>query len=451
MALSANTVWEVRTTGNDTNGGGFVTGASGTDWSQQDTAQYAVTDGVTAGTTTITSATANFGTDVVGNIMYVQGGTGSVAAGWYQIVSRTNATTVVVDRSTGLTAGTGVTLNIGGAFLTLGVLGKSEILGSDGDGNRVWVKSGTYTMTTTTDNVSGGPLLIFGFATGVSIQGYQTTRGDLAARPLISAGSVTGLGNGVIRFGGQRCGTVINMEYDANNGTGNGIGFNTALTYYRCVVRNASTSGSFGFGSGANCFRCAAINCATGFGPGFTSYCIADTCGTGFAGANTGVCNVAIDCTANGFNMQGGRHTNSIAYNCLNGFNQASAATSGSGPCLNCIAYGCGQYGFRSDSAFGLLTINCAAGNNTSGASLNCLEDNPITLTADPFTNAAADDFSTNTAAGGGALLRAAGVAWGDGFTYNQTNYRDVGALQHQDSGGGGGTGISRARGASGF
>ena len=64
MALSANTVLEVRNGGSDTNGGGFVTGAAGTDWSQQDAAQYSVTDGVTAGTTTITSATANFGTDV---------------------------------------------------------------------------------------------------------------------------------------------------------------------------------------------------------------------------------------------------------------------------------------------------------------------------------------------------------------------------------------------------
>lgn len=110
MPIGAACVWEVRTTGNDTNGGGYAGG--GTDWSQQDAAQYSVTDGVTAGTTTITSATANFGTDVVGNVMYVQGGSGSITAGWYQIVSRTNSTTIVVDRSTGLTAGTGVTPSV---------------------------------------------------------------------------------------------------------------------------------------------------------------------------------------------------------------------------------------------------------------------------------------------------------------------------------------------------
>ena len=90
MALSASTILEVRSTGSDTNSFGFVTGASGTDWSQQDAAQYSVTDGVTAGTTTITSASANFGTDVVGNLIYVQGGTAPVTAGWDQITVRTN-------------------------------------------------------------------------------------------------------------------------------------------------------------------------------------------------------------------------------------------------------------------------------------------------------------------------------------------------------------------------
>jgi hypothetical protein len=44
MALSSATVLEVRTTGVDTNGGGFVTGATGTDFSQQNAAQYSGTN-----------------------------------------------------------------------------------------------------------------------------------------------------------------------------------------------------------------------------------------------------------------------------------------------------------------------------------------------------------------------------------------------------------------------
>lgn len=103
MALASTIGWEIRTSGVNTNGGGFKAGASGTDWTQQDSAQYAVTDAVTDGTTTITSASANFGTDVVGNVLYIQGGTGAIAAGWYEIITRASSTTITVDRSTGLT------------------------------------------------------------------------------------------------------------------------------------------------------------------------------------------------------------------------------------------------------------------------------------------------------------------------------------------------------------
>jgi hypothetical protein len=56
MALNAAVVWDVRTTGNDTNGGGFRAGAAGTDYSQQDAKNTAgnhqsTTDAVANGTT----------------------------------------------------------------------------------------------------------------------------------------------------------------------------------------------------------------------------------------------------------------------------------------------------------------------------------------------------------------------------------------------------------------
>jgi len=57
-----------------------------------------------------------------------------------------------------------------------------------------------------------------------------------------------------------------------------------------------------------------------------------------------------------------------------------------------------------------------------------------ITLTADPFTDGDNGDFSLNTAAGGGALCRAAGID-----PAGQTGYIDIGAVQHEDAGGGGG------------
>jgi len=435
MALSVNTVWEVRTTGNDANGGGFVTGASGTDRSQQDTAQGTLTTASVVHTTTtqlnVSAGDYTVSAADVGNIFQLAGGTAT--AGFYQITAAdvpNNRWTV--DRSLGTAAQT-CPGKIGGAVASLGILGHSSALGSDGDGNKVWVKSGTYTLTTSTQNVSGGPLGVFGFASELIIEGYQTTRGDRAARPVLSAGSVTGL-SFAISGAGSRQSLFINLEYDANNGSGNVGGFqNTGC--FRCVVRNASAANAFGF-SGTQT-RCAAINCTFGYTGSYSSYCIADSCGTGWNNACTGAFNIAISSTGNGFSMSAGsRQSNSIAYGCLNGFNIASGAGAGTAQVVNCIAYGCGQYGFRSDTVNTLMIFNCAAGSNTSGNTVNCFEDGSITLTSDPFTNTAAKDFSLNNTAGGGALLRAAGIRWGDGFTYDQVNYQDVGVFQHQDTGG---------------
>lgn len=435
MALSANTVFEVRTGGADTNGGGFVTGASGTDWSQQNAAQYAVTDGVTAGTTTITSVTANFGTDVVGNIIYVSGGTGTIVANWYQIISRTNATTIVVDRTTGLTAGTGVTLNIGGAFASPGILGNATLLGSNIALQKAWIKSGTYTLTSATDNISGGLLSIGSFAVGVLVEGYQTTRGDRAARPVITAGSVTGISNGIIRGGNSRSCKITNIELNGNSGTGNTAGAGAGPLFYLCLCRNFTAGGAFAF-SGSMALRCAAISCSTGFGSGSFYYCMADTCGVGYGGASYPVGCIAKGCTTRGYEMSFTKPLNCIAYNCVDGYDW-TASQGGASYTTNCIAYGNSGFGFKSGAfSGGHFTFNDAAGNNTSGNFSGTIDEGAITLTADPFTNAAGGDFSINNTAGGGALLRAAGLRFGDGLTYDQINYIDVGVFQHQDTGG---------------
>ena len=77
--------------------------------------------------------------------------------------------------------------------------------------------------------------------------------------------------------------------------------------------------------------------------------------------------------------------------------------------------------------------------NNTSGAinpSTNG-QTNAVTLTGDPFTNAAGGVFALNNTASAGAACRAAAYpgAFRGGLT---TGYLDIGAAQHQDSGGGG-------------
>ena len=66
MALSANTIFEIRTAGDNNAGGGFVAGASGTDYSQQNAIHATRADLVIDGTidTDITSAADNFASDI---------------------------------------------------------------------------------------------------------------------------------------------------------------------------------------------------------------------------------------------------------------------------------------------------------------------------------------------------------------------------------------------------
>src|SRR3989344_4039153 len=308
MALSANTIFEVRTSGSDTNGGGFVTGASGTDWSQQNAAQYAVTDGVTAGTTTITSATANFGTDVVGNIMYVEGGTGAVAAGFYQITARASSTSITVDRSTGLTAGRGVTFNIGGALANPGII------------------------------IPNGLLLY--------VEGYGTTRGDLGPRPILDAGGLT---NFYIIINDQATASEIaicaNIELNGQNGTGNsGISNDqSGMIFYKCIARNfkAATT-NYGFRGYRHAIACEAYDC-----------------GTGFAEASPTTRCYAKACTDYGFNHTAA-HVDAIAHNCDTGF-ETGATT---GTLSGCVAYGCTTNGFTYSRS--CAYVNCVAVNNGS-------------------------------------------------------------------------------------
>ncbi len=82
---------------------------------------------------------------------------------------------------------------------------------------------------------------------------------------------------------------------------------------------------------------------------------------------------------------------------------------------------------------------NNAYGSNTSGPRNNLAAGSgDVTLTADPCVNAAGGNFALNNTAGGGAACRAAGFP---GVAVIGTGYTDIGALQHQDSGGGGGSG----------
>lgn len=218
-ALQADTAWEVRTTGLDTNGGCYDTGGSGTDYSQQNNSQLDITDGATsgAGSTTLTSAAAGFTSAMVDNCIRIESGT-NFTAGWYEITTFTNSSTVTLDRTpTAAGAGSGGTGSVGGALLTIDKAGDGYI-----SGNAIYVKSGTYieTVTPATTASDGGSVLW---------TGYNSTRTDAPTgtnRPLIDCNS--SLANGI------SMGTVsghIFKNFRIANCTGAGITDSTTTSY----------------------------------------------------------------------------------------------------------------------------------------------------------------------------------------------------------------------------
>ena len=116
MAISASVVWEFESgaTANMVNGGGFHTGASGTDYSQQAAAQYNLTTVTTAAANAI-CLSASADATMVGNIAHIISGT-NFTAGWYEIISVVAGVSFTLDRTCTSAAGSLGIINIGGAL-----------------------------------------------------------------------------------------------------------------------------------------------------------------------------------------------------------------------------------------------------------------------------------------------------------------------------------------------
>lgn len=228
MAVSANSVWEVRSTAtaSNANGGFFVTGASGTDFSQQDAAQYNLTGATSAGADAIilhASAAAN----MVGNGARVVSGTNAIA-GWYQITAVEVGVSITVDRNWGTGAVANGVVNIGGALS----LGSSDdaVFETLEAGNTMWIKNGTYTFGGTVSIAKAG-----GASSPIKIRGYASTRGD---NPTGSTRPTLGIGTVIFTLG-------VNWEiYNCQlTGTGSSIlTVGTSSKVSECKITNTSTT-----------------------------------------------------------------------------------------------------------------------------------------------------------------------------------------------------------------
>jgi len=191
-AISADCVWELRSTATSdmVNGGGFVTGASGTDYSLQDAAQESGIDGETKNAvyTRLYSATDNFNIAAyVGNIIHITVGT-NFTVGWYEITavgSDGDGDYLDLDRACASANSNNATYYIGGA-LSLNSTLDDDFIEQLTPGNIVYIKAGTYSLKEHMSSINDGTI-----SAPITIEGYFSTRGDNPTdddRPFIDSG-----------------------------------------------------------------------------------------------------------------------------------------------------------------------------------------------------------------------------------------------------------------------
>ena len=461
MTFPANMVWEVRTGGSILNGGGFTTTGGGTDYTLQTAAQVAFNDLLidAADNTKCTSAGNPFTSDMVGNCINLILSDGAWTVQRFYIVS-VAAGVATCDRALGTVGATGGTGNLGGALATI-----VDIDTTIRPGNTVYVEEGTYSTTATnTITCDGGAagleIAFIGYPSGGSRTDVNIIEGDMpiftsATNSVIifSLNAATRLRfrnikvthTAATRGDGWRPVTSapigITFENCVTDGCAYGWGQSSAFgrtLWNRCIARNGTTGGFRSCASDSTFMHCIAYDNA---GPGFSipanvaggsffrciSYGNTGASGHGFQNLNTtqdsaGLCvfegNVAYDNAQNGFHFA---FTTGSTQNII---------------LLNNISYG-NTYGYACATA-GVMdgswphVYNNAYGSNSSGNTLNFRAgEGAITLTADPFTNAAGADFSLNSTAGGGILLRQLGYPTEIGVKGSATpHYPDVGAAE---------------------
>ena len=478
MAISSSMVWEVQGAGgSDSNGGGFAAGSTGTDYSQQGAAQVAVTDAVANGSTTITSATANFTAAHIGNVIYLAGGSGSLAGTRRQILSLTSPTAIVVDSA--VASGTGLTLNLGGCLASLNALAGAMVAS-----NKAFIKAGSYSITTAPVTLAQNAGTPSNAIPPTRLIGYTATRGDItlanaaamgrptltfnatANQPILSfTGSgweVSGLSfvKGSTNFGSAISATGTDVTVWGCKSVGGGGG-STPILYFQNVnnlVLGCDISGGLG--------GCTAAIQANGNGNVVRGNWIHDGAGHGVYVNGDCYQNVISNMTGSGVNNGNGyvRAVGNTIYKCAGGGILSTAPRYGSVTIFGNILSENGGYGINFQGAglaAGPLWDGNAFYNNASGprsgvndgtaTTVNAQDGvapyaNPydVSLSADPFVAKGSNDFRLNSTPGGGAACRGSAPAFNGVGGY--VSYQDMGSLQHQDTGAILSGGVSKSR-----
>ena len=430
MALSAATEWEVRTTGDNSNGGGFNTASSGTDYSQQDAAQVTYTDLVIGGTNTqLTSAANPFTSAHIGNIVNITGGTG-FTAGRYEVVS-VAASVATMDRAVGTASSTGGAGKLGGALLTISA-GLSAAAGNTASSTqdaKVYVKAGTYTVAAAIAVVPGN--------VRIAIIGYSSVRGDRGTRPLITTAT-----NSTILF---TVNTSFNVRFTnlhlTNTAATRAIGIASVAGNYPSVILDNCILDGFTYGikgdnSGntattAYLFKTEIKNCTAGgvliwWNLTISGCYIHDNVGDGLIKTSSQNQWLSVTDSIIAHNTRGIVATSGIVhievYRCTIAGNTSHGIALLGGDAVflkNNIIYGNGGYGVSGGVAGDghdkyVPSFANAYGANASGnRSALPAGIGDVALTENPFMDSGAGNYSLNNAAGGGALCKGAGFKYG--------------------------------------
>ena len=447
-AIDNAMVWEARTTGASTNGGGYKTGASGTDYSQQDTVQESYTTLTTSGigVTTVTCSGADtFDANIVGNLIQIASGT-NVTAGFYEVTARGSSTSITVDRAPDD--------GVGGIASGVGVMGGAldhphRMAAAYTKNNILYIKSGTYVKI-------GANTFVFQPTVSLNqgyfkVVGYDTSRSTIPTgtnRPLLDGNSDT-----ATCFSETTRVTIENIRFE--NATGDGA--TGAITYYNCKFAGNGDDG-------VNAENSSFVNCEfssnTGDGnswgnntPKFVNCYSHDNTIRGFNGADTRGSGIIFNSIADsnggfGFITANPAFVNCVAYNntgaSTDGFRfngNAGANRASSGTMLNCSSVSNGRYAFSADAAYGahfIFDYNNYFGHTTELNNITAGDSD--TGDADPtFTLPGSGDFTLQS----GSPCLDAGSNVHDLATGVVGDYKtNIGADQDDVSAGGGTTNI---------
>lgn len=451
-------VFEVRSGGNDLNGGGFdpTVASPGTDYSQQDSAQISFTDlNITGTNTQVTSAGNPFTSAHVGNVIQVPSGITNFTAGFYRIVS-VSGSTATLDRAIGTANSTQASgsIKLGGAFATIqqGLQQCTEF------NITVYVKAATYVITSAITPPSSGSTQALGI-----LIGYTSTRGDngRATIQLNSTGINMCTWNSYASVGYFAWENFVldgNSKTDVNGFSLTSAGSSMTFLFRNCIFKRFTDRHCMRSNNALvvvdhcdftdNAFTAAASNesgcillgtkgvvnnCYIYSNTGSSNYISSGISGAWLTCINNIIYNNTGSYTFYGMNVNHSTIVNNIAHS-----NSHTGILTDTSPAIvqNNICTSNGGYGlsFGVDDGEVLSTHrNNAVYNNSSGNVYGGAVDT-ITLAGLPYVNAPTD-FSLNNTSGAGADCRGTGLpnSIGAGTTVG-TGFPDLGPLQHQDT-----------------